>query len=39
MYFPSVRSIWERLELFNAAGVSVSIWELGQGVERFFDVL
>jgi chitinase domain-containing protein 1 len=28
-----------RLEAFQGWGCGVSIWELGQGMERFFDLL
>ncbi|KAL6748046.1 glycoside hydrolase superfamily [Haematococcus lacustris] len=39
VYFPTPRAMEERLELVAKAGGGVAIWELGQGVERFFDLL
>jgi chitinase domain-containing protein 1 len=39
VYFPSLRSIQLRLDAFAAEGLGVSIWELGQGLERFFNLL
>ncbi len=39
VYFPSPRSLEVRLEHFMRAGLGVSIWELGQGMNRFFDLL
>lgn len=39
VYYPSPRSLEQRLEMFQKAGLSISIWELGQGLECFMDLL
>jgi chitinase domain-containing protein 1 len=39
VFFPSPRSLYLRLEAADGAGVGVSIWELGQGIERFMEML
>jgi spore germination protein YaaH len=39
-FFPLlVQSIDDKLNLVTSAGVGVAIWELGQGLEYFFDLL
>lgn len=39
VYFPTPRSLEVRLELFLRLGLGLSIWELGQGMTRLFDLL
>ena len=39
VYYPSPASISLRLELFRSRGVGASIWEIGQGLESFYELL
>ncbi|KAF5826821.1 glycoside hydrolase superfamily [Dunaliella salina] len=39
VYYPSPLSIQQRLKMFDEKGVGVSIWELGQGLDRWFELL
>lgn len=39
LYFPTPASLAARVALAREWGVGLSIWELGQGMEAFFDLL
>lgn len=39
VWYPTPHSLEVRLELFGGSSVGASIWELGQGMERFMDLL
>lgn len=39
VWYPTPRALQLRVEALEQEGVGLSIWELGQGCERFFDLL
>lgn len=39
VYYPSLKGVAERLGMMRNLGVGVALWELGTGLDYFFDLL
>jgi chitinase domain-containing protein 1 len=39
VYYPSLKGLAERLGMLRNLGVGVALWEMGTGLDYFFDLL